>query len=109
MNSGIGNAWPLIALVTLVTVAIKGVGPAVMAGRELPGPVTRVVARLAAALLAALVVVNALADGQRWHVGADTVGVGVAAVLLWRRAPVLVAVLVAAATAALVRRLGLLD
>lgn len=102
------SAWPLILLVTLVTVAIKGIGPAVMAGRDLPAPLTQVVARLAAALLAALVVVNALADGRSWHVGADTVGVGVAALLVWRRVPVLPVVLAAAVTAALVRRAGLL-
>jgi branched-subunit amino acid transport protein len=103
------NAWPLIALMALVTFATKGVGPAVMTGRDLPAPVTSVVTRLAAALLAALVVVNALADGRAWHLGADTAGVGVAALLVWRRAPVLVVVLSAAVTAALVRRLGLLD
>ena len=103
------NIWPLIGLVALVTFAIKGVGPAVMADRALPAAVTQVVARLAAALLAALVVVNALADGRQWHVGGDTAGVAVAVVLVWRRVPVLLVVLAAAATAALVRRAGLLD
>lgn len=100
------NVWPLIALVALVTFAIKGLGPAVMADRALPAPVTVVVARLAAALLAALVVTNALADGRSLHVGADTVGVAVGAVLVWRRVPVLVVVVVAAVTAALVRQAG---
>lgn len=103
------NPWPLIALVALSTFAVKGVGPAFMADRTLPTPLTLVVARLAAALLTALVVVNALADGRHWHVGADTVGVGVGVVLVRRRAPVLVVVLAAALTTALVRGAGLLD
>ena len=37
-----------------------------------------IVALLAAALLSALVVTNALADGRSWHVGADTAGVACA-------------------------------
>ena len=49
---------------------------------------------------------NALADGNRLHVGADTAGVAVAAVLLWRRAPVLVVVVVAAAVTAGLRAAG---
>lgn len=103
------RVWPLVALVAAVTLTIKGVGPAVMGDRTLPVAVTRVVALLAAALLAALVVTNALADGRHLRVGADTAGVAVAAVLLRFRLPVLVVVLGAAATTALLRLTGLLD
>lgn len=58
---------------------------------------------LASALLAALVVTQALADGDEIHVGADTAGTAVAAVLLWRRVHVLAVVLVAALVTALLR------
>jgi branched-subunit amino acid transport protein len=101
------STWPLVGLVAAVTFVIKGAGPAVLGSRQLPPRVVRVVALLAAALLSALVVTNALADGRRWHVGADTVGVAVAGLLLWRRAPVLAVVLAAAATTALLRLAGL--
>ena len=99
--------WLLIGLVTAVTVAIKGAGPALMGDRELPPRVTGVVVLLAPALLAALVVTSALADRDRLLVGADTAGVGVSALLLWRRAPVLVVVLGAAVTTALLRQVDL--
>lgn len=97
--------WPLIAAVTVVTLLIKGGGPALIGARSLPPPLLRVVALLAPALLPALVVTTALADGTRLHVGANTVGVAPAALLLLRGAPVLVAVLAAAVVTALLRLL----
>jgi len=53
-----------------------------------------------------LVTTSALADGDRLHVGADTAGAAVAAVLLWRRAPVLLVVVAAAGVTALLRAAG---
>lgn len=100
------DTWLLIGLVAAVTFAIKAAGPASMGDRALPARVTGVVVLLAPALLAALVVTSALADGRHVHLGADTVGVGAAAVALWRRAPVLVVVLIAAVVTAGLRRLG---
>ena len=100
------RVWTTIALVAAVTFAIKGVGPAALGDRALPPAFTRVVVLLAPALLAALVVTNALADGPRLHVGADTGGVAVAGVLLLRGVTVLPAVLVAAAVTAALRALG---
>ena len=99
------TAWLAVLFCALTTFTNKGVGPLTLGSRELPEPVRRVVVLLGAPLLAALVVTSALADGSRLQVGADTVGVAVAAVLLWRKAPVLVVVLTAAAVTALVRAL----
>ena len=61
---------------------------------------------LVPALLAALVVTAALADGTQLHVGADTGGVAFAGLLLLREVPVLPAVLAAAAATALLRLLA---
>ena len=97
------TVWSVIALAALTTVVTKGVGPAVTGSRELPPRAVRVVVLLAAPLLAALVVTNALADGDRLHIGADTAGAVVAAVLVWRRAHVVVVVVAAAAVTALLR------
>jgi branched-subunit amino acid transport protein len=98
--------WAVVALAALTTLLTKGVGPAATGARELPAPAVRVVVLLAPALLAALVVTNALADGDRLAVGADTAGAAVAALLLWRRAPVLVVVVAAAAVTAALRALA---
>ena len=64
---------------------------------------THLVELLPVALLSALVVVQALADGRSLVLDARAAGLAVAAVALWRRAPFLVVVLSAAATAALLR------
>ena len=100
------TVWAVIALAALTTFVTKGIGPAATGSRELPPWAVRVVVLLAAPLLAALVVTNALADGDELHVGADTVGVLVAAVLVWRRVHVVVVVVAAAAVTAGVRVLG---
>lgn len=99
--------WTVVALCALTTVVAKGIGPAATGSRDLPAPAVRVVVLLAPALLAALVVTNALADGDRLQVGADTAGALVAAVLLWRRAHVLVVVVAAAAVTAGLRAAGI--
>jgi uncharacterized membrane protein len=67
--------------------------------------VERVADLLPVALLAALVAVQVVADGQALVVDARLVGLGVAVVALLFRAPFLVVVLLAAAAAALVRLL----
>ena len=97
------TVWAVVVLCALTTVVTKGVGPAATGSRELPAPAVRVVVLLASALLSALVVTNALADGDRLAVGADTAGALVAALLLWRRAHVIVVVLAAAGVTALLR------
>lgn len=101
-----GTVWLVIALCAGTTVLAKGIGPLATGSRELPAPAVRVVVLLSSALLSALVVTNALADGDRLHVGADTAGAVVAALLLWRRTHVLLVVLAAAVTTAGLRALG---
>lgn len=54
-------------------------------------------------LLAALVVVQGLADGSAISLDARIAGLGVAAFLLWRNVPFLPMLIAAAATTALVR------
>jgi len=66
----------------------------------------RIADLLTVALLAALVVVQTVGDGQALAVDARLPALGVAALLLWRRAPFLVVVIAAAAVAALLRGLG---
>ena len=89
------NVWLLIAGCVAGTVLVKAAGPVLLGGRELPAAMIRVVALMAPALLAALVVTAAFADGQRLHVGAETVGMLAGGVLLWRGRSVVLAVLLA--------------
>jgi branched-subunit amino acid transport protein len=95
----------LIGGCAAVTVAIKAAGPVALGGRELPGWFTGVIVLLAPALLTALVVTQALADGHRLHVGADTVGVAAGGLVAWRLGSVVACVLVAVGVTAALRAL----
>ena len=99
------QVWLLILGCAALTVAIKALGPVLLGGRELPTWFDRVVVLLAPTLLCALVVTSVLADGRSWSVGAHTVGVGVAAVMLWRRWSLVLCVVVAVVVTAGLRAL----
>jgi branched-subunit amino acid transport protein len=98
--------WSLIAGCAIVTAIIKAAGPIAFGGRDLPARLARVIALMAPALLVALVVTQALADGEHIRIGADTAGVGLAGVVLWRGGSVLVGVGVAVVATAGLRALG---
>lgn len=93
----------LIGGCALVTAVIKAVGPVALGGRELPERFTGVIALMAPALLAALVVTAALANGDRLAVGPDTAGVTVGGLVAWRTGSIIGCVIVAAAVTALLR------
>ncbi len=98
--------WVAIVAVTLASAAIKAAGPILAGGRELPPRVNAVIALLAPALLAALVVTETFGEDGHLVLDERALGVGVAAVALALRAPVLLAVALAAPVTALARLFG---
>lgn len=98
--------WLMVLAIGAGTILIKGAGPLLLGGRSLAPRLGRMVVLFGPALLAALVVTNTFGLGRSLTVDARAAGLLAAVVALWLRAPVLVVVLVAAATAALVRALG---
>jgi branched-subunit amino acid transport protein len=98
-------SWTALATLCAISYALKAAGPVLAGGREL-GPRTRRMLNLVAVpLLAALILVQSLGDGHRLVLDARAPALAVTAVLVWRRAPLLVVVLAAAVTAALLRAL----
>ena len=95
--------WITIVAVALASAAIKAAGPVLVGGRELPPRAVAVVALLAPALLAALVVTETFGEDGHLVLDERAVGVAVAAAALALRAPMLLAIALAAATTALVR------
>ena len=95
--------WLSVLVVGLATVALKATGPVLAAGRELPAGAARVVDLLAPALLAALVATQAFAADEELGVDERAAGLLAAGIAIVLRAPLLVVVLVAAATAAVLR------
>jgi branched-subunit amino acid transport protein len=98
--------WVAIVAVTLASAAIKAAGPILVGGREFPPRVNAVIALLAPALLAALVVTETFGNDGRLVLDERALGIGVAAVALALRAPVLLAVALAALVTALARLFG---
>jgi hypothetical protein len=97
------DVWIVVAVVGTGTIAIKGAGPVLLGGRPLPNAMTTVIDLLAPALLGALVAVQALGDGQALAIDERLIGVGAAGIALWRKAPLLFVVAIAAAATALAR------
>jgi branched chain amino acid efflux pump len=98
--------WIAVGVVGLATIALKGAGSLVFAGRPLPRSFSAVMPLLAPCLLAALVVGQTLGDGRALVVDARVAGVAAAAVALALRAPLLVVLAAAAGVAAAARALG---
>ena len=96
-------AWTAVLVVGLATVALKGAGPVLAGGRQLPRGSARVVDLLAPALLAALVATQAFASEESLVLDERGAGLMAAGVAILLKAPLLVVVLVAAATAATLR------
>jgi len=98
------SLWPLV-IATIVGCYLLKLAGYLVPARSLEHPRTRqLIELLPVALLAALVVVEALASGRRLDFdGPRLAGFAVGAVAVWRRAPFLAVVVLAGVTAALLR------
>jgi hypothetical protein len=98
------TVWVVTGVLAVLIALIKVAGPVILGGRTLPDGPMAIIALLASALLAALVVVETFGDGHdSLTLDARALGVAAAAVALWRRASMTVAVVGAAVVTALAR------
>jgi branched-subunit amino acid transport protein len=95
--------WLVIAVVGVVTMVFKSSGPVLLGTRELPPRVASVVEVLAPAMLAALVVTQTVGGDNEIVLDERVAGLAAGGIAVWLRAPLLVVMVVAAATAALIR------
>jgi uncharacterized membrane protein len=105
VEAPVSAVWLTIVLVAVASAAIKAAGPLLLGDRQLGPRATVVVASLGPALLTALVLVDTITDGRRLVVDARLAGVAAAGVALLLRAPMLLVLVAAVATTALVRLL----
>jgi branched-subunit amino acid transport protein len=101
----VSQTWLVVGLVGAGTIAIKAIGPVLLGGRPLPERLSSVIELLAPALLGALVAVQTFGNGQALAVDERVLGVAVAAIAIWRKAPLLVVVILATITTAPTRAL----
>jgi branched-subunit amino acid transport protein len=99
-------SWAALLGLAAAAYAMKALGPVLAPRRALGAGVEQALGLVAIPLLAALIAVQTLDGGGRVVLDARVPALAVAALLVWRRAPFLVVVLAAAATAALLRAAG---
>jgi hypothetical protein len=98
------TAWIVVGVVSAVTVLFKSAGPVLLGGRRLAGRPLALVELVAPVMLVALVVTQTVGGSRAVVLDARLGGVAVAAVALRFRAPLIVAMALAAATTVLLRR-----
>jgi branched-subunit amino acid transport protein len=97
------EVWLVVGVVGAATIALKAVGPVLLGGRELPPRLAGVVDLLAPAVLAALVVTQAVGGNRELVFDERLLGLAGAAVALRLRAPILAVIVVAAVVTAVAR------
>jgi branched-subunit amino acid transport protein len=95
--------WLVVAVVAVATIAFKASGPVLLGDRRLPPRVAGVVDVLAPAMLAALVVSQAVGGDGEIVLDERLLGIAAGAVAIVLRAPLVVVMTAAAVTAALAR------
>jgi len=97
--------WTLIILLTLGAYAFKVTGLVFLGGRSLPPMFERCLALIPAAVVTALVMKDTFATGQDLVLDARALGIAVAGIAAWRKAPLIVVIVLGAAVTALVRQI----
>ena len=98
--------WVLIIVLSCAAYGLKVLGFVVVGGRTMPPVLNRCLALIPASLLAALVAKDTFTTAQELVLDARAVGLVVAIVAVWRKAPFIVVVVAAMAATALVRALA---
>ncbi|HSL64558.1 MAG TPA: AzlD domain-containing protein [Gaiellaceae bacterium] len=100
------DVWTAVVLVGAGTVALKAAGPVLLGGATLPTRLGGVVEALAPAVLAALVVTQAVGGDRELVLDERLAGLAAALIAIRLRAPILVTVAIAAAVTATLRALA---
>jgi branched-subunit amino acid transport protein len=96
-------SWVVIVVVGAATMLFKASGPVLLGQRQLPPRVAAVVAVLAPAMLAALVVTQAVGGDHELVLDERLAGIAAGGAAIALRAPLVVVMVVAAAVTALIR------
>lgn len=97
--------WTLIILLAFGAYAFKVTGLIILGGRSLPPIFERCLGLIPAAIITALVMKDTFTVGQDLTLDARALGIAVAVIAAWKRAPLIVVIVLGAAVTALVRQL----
>ena len=97
--------WSVVIALGIGAFAFKVLGLVVIGARRLPPVVDRCLALIPAALVSALVIKDTFSTGQDLVLDARAAGVAAAAMAAWRKAPLVLVIVIGAAVTAVVRAL----
>jgi len=103
INQAPENLWSMIIALAATAYLFKIFGLVILGSRQLPKVIDRCLGLIPAALLSALVAKDTFSIGQSLVIDARVAGFAVAVIAAWRRAPLIVVVVLAAGATALVR------
>jgi branched-subunit amino acid transport protein len=95
--------WTVVLLLAAGAYGCKVLGLVIVGDRRLPARLERCLQLIPAALIAALVAKDTFSTAQQLVVDARAAGVATAAVAAWRRAPLIVVIVVGAVVTATIR------
>lgn len=98
--------WTLVLVLFVGAYAFKVTGLVILGGRTLPAVLDRCLALIPAAVVTALVVKDTFSNGQELVLDARAAGIAVATIAAWRRAPLIVVIVLGAAVTAAVRQIS---
>jgi len=99
-------SWWFIVALAAGCYAFKVIGLILVGDRTMPPVVARCLALIPAAMISALVALNTFSTGHDLVIDARAAGVGAATVAAWRKAPLIVVIVLGAAVTAAVRALA---
>jgi branched-subunit amino acid transport protein len=100
------DVWLTVVVVGAATMLFKAAGPVFLGRRPLPPRLQGVVELLAPVMLTALVVMQTFGGNETVNVDARVPGVLAGAIAVWRRVPLVPAMVIGAAVTAVFRQLG---
>lgn len=99
-------SWWFIAALAAGCYAFKVIGMVVVGDRKLPALTERCLGLIPAAMLTALIALNTFGQGQHLQIDARAAGVAAAVIASWRRAPLIVVIVLGAGVTAAVRAIA---
>jgi branched-subunit amino acid transport protein len=99
-------SWWFIVALAAGCYAFKVIGLILVGDRTMPPVVARCLALIPAAMISALVALNTFSDGQDLVVDARAAGVAAAVLAAWRKAPLIVVIILGAGVTAAVRAIA---
>jgi len=96
-------SWAFVFALAATAYGFKVLGLVLVGERQMPAMLDRCLALIPAALIAALVVKDTFSIGQHLQLDARAAGVGAAVIAAWRKAPLIVVIVVGAMVTAALR------